>query len=108
MQVVVAPGANCETGHETGPTFGSETPTWFNATLPVFVSTNEYVIVDPAELPEGAPAVLSIVMAGARVIVVLTVSVAVGLLRLMPDGGVPVTVAVLLTVPASTSSWVNV
>ena len=46
VQVVEAPGASELTGHEIGdnPTCGSVTTTDASVTLPVFVTTNEYVI----------------------------------------------------------------
>ncbi len=102
MHVVVAFGANVVTGHVTGPTFGSATPTELNDTLPVFVSTNEYAIVDPAVFPVGVPPCLSNVILGVATIVVSVESDAVG--AVTPDGGVPVAVAVLATCPESTSA----
>jgi hypothetical protein len=104
VHVVLAPGANDVTGHVIVPTLASVTPTLVNVTLPEFVTTNAYAIVDPATEPVGAPACLSNVTAGVRVIVVDTELVAV---TAEPVGGVPDAVAVLFTVPASTSPCVN-
>jgi hypothetical protein len=105
VHVVDAAGANCVTGHVTVPTFGSVTPTLVTVTLPEFVTMNVYAIVDPATNPLGTPACLSNVIAGVRVIGVLTELVAV---IAEPVGGVPVAVAVLFTTPASTSACVSV
>jgi hypothetical protein len=105
VHVVVAPGASVVTGQETVPTLTSVTPTPVRVTLPVFVTTNEYAIVDPAVFPDGTPACLSRVIVAVRVIGVEVVSVAV---TAAPVGGVPDTVALLLTTPASTSAWVTV
>jgi hypothetical protein len=38
VQVVVAPGASCDTGHEIAPTLTSVTPTAVSVTLPAFVT----------------------------------------------------------------------
>ena len=87
------------------PTFGSLTPTLVNVTLPVFFTRNEYAMVEPADIPDGAPADFVSVIAGVRVIGVTTELVAV---TVVPVGDVPVAVAVLFTVPASTSACVSV
>ncbi len=60
----------------------------------------------PAVLPLGVPAVLSIVKLALEVIGVVVVSG--GEVIAGPLGGVPPAVALLLTVPASTSAWVIV
>ena len=105
VHVVVAAGASCDTGQDTVPTFGSLTPTLVNVTLPVFFTRNEYAIVEPADIPDGAPADFVNVIAGPAGIVV---SVESAFVRADPVGGVPVAVAVLATCPASTSAWVTV
>ena len=105
VHVVDTPGASCVTGHVTVPTFGSLTPTLVNVTLPVFFTTNEYAIVEPADIPDGAPADLTSVIAGDRVIVALAELVAD---TADPEGGVPAALAVLFTTPASTSACVSV
>jgi hypothetical protein len=86
------------------PTFVSVTPTLVNVTLPEFVTMNVYVVVDPVTEPVGTPACLSNVIPGERVIGVTTELTAV---TAAPVGGVPDTVAVLFTVPASTSACVS-
>jgi hypothetical protein len=105
VHVVVAAGASCDTGQDTVPTFGSLTPTLVNVTLPVFFTRNEYAIVEPADMPDGAPADFVSVIAGVRVTGVVVELVVV---TAAPVGGVPDAVAVLFTVPASTSAWVTV
>ena len=104
VHVIDAAGASVPTGQLTGPTFGSLTPTLVNVTLPVFFTTNEYPIVEPADIPDGAPADFVNVIAGDRVTGVTTELVAV---TAAPVGGFPDAVAVLFTVPASTSAWVR-
>ncbi len=84
----------------------SVTPTSLSVTLPVLVTTKEYVTVCPAEVTVVGFAVLAIVSAGSGVAV--TVVVEGGDVGGGPDGGVPVAVAVLVTEPASTSAWVTV
>jgi hypothetical protein len=105
VQLVEAPGVSDVTGHVIEPTFASVTPTEVSVTLPEFVTTNVYRIVEPAVVPDGVPACLSNVIAGDRVIGVVTVLVPV---TAVPVGGVPDAVAVLFTVPASTSACVSV
>jgi hypothetical protein len=104
VHVVDAPGASDATGQDTGPTFGSETPTLVSVTLPAFLTTNVYAIVDPAVMPVGVPAVFVSVIAGVPAIVV---SVASGAVTAAPVGGVPVADAVLATCPESTSACVS-
>ncbi len=60
----------------------------------------------PAVLPEGTPAVLSMVRLGVAASGVLVVSG--GDVTAGPVGGVPVAVALLFTVPALISAWVIV
>ena len=94
VQVVDAPGASVLAGHETVPTVGSVTPTLDSVTLPVFLTTNVYMIVEPAVFADGAPADFTSVIAGTPVMVV---SVESALETTGPDGGVPAAVAVLAT-----------
>ena len=94
VHVVAAAGARVPTGHVTGPTFGSLTPTDVNVTLPVFLTTNEYATVEPAVVPDGVPAVFVNVTAGPDAIVV---SVESDEVTAAPDGGRPDTVAVFAT-----------
>jgi hypothetical protein len=70
------------------------TPTLVSVTLPVFFTRNEYAIVAPADMPDGAPADFVNVIAGPAGIVVSVESVRVSA---DPVGGVPVAVAVLAT-----------
>jgi hypothetical protein len=72
----------------------SLTPTVVSDTLPVFFTRNEYAIVEPADIPDGAPADLVSVIAAAAGIAVSVESCAV---TAFPEGGVPVAVAVLAT-----------
>ena len=60
----------------------------------------------PAVLPDGVPAVLSMVNDGVEAIGVFVVSG--GEVIAAPVGGVPLAVALLFTVPAFTSAWVIV
>ena len=60
-------------------------------------------MVEPAVVPVGTPACLSIVMAGSAGSGVLVLSPAV---TGEPVGGVPAPVALLSTTPASRSAWV--
>ena len=104
VHVAVAVGASVVAEQVIVPTFASVTPTAVSVTLPEFVTMNVYAIVDPATDPVGTPACLSNVIAGDRVIGVTTELVAV---IAEPVGGVPDAVAVLFTVPASTSACVS-
>ena len=108
VHVVDAPGANDATGHDTAdrPGNGSDTPTAVNVTLPVFVTTNEYATAAPAAATVAGDADFTTWIDGDRVTVTTAESVSVT--AAPPPGGVPDAVAVLLTVPASTSDWVMV
>ena len=105
VQVVEAAGASCVAGHETVPTFVSETATPVSVTLPVFVTRNAYGIVDPAVVPVAIPACFFSVTLGADTIGVVTESDAV---TAAPLGGFAVAFAVLVTWPESTSASVSV
>ena len=105
VHVVCAPGASVVMGQDTAPTLGSSTPTEVSETLPVFVRTKLYRIVEPAVAPLGAPACLSSVMAGPAAIVVFVESVPV---TVAPAGEVAETVAVFATCPASMSDCSSV
>ena len=95
MHVVDAPGSRVVVGQLTGPTFASVTPTDVSVTLPEFVTRKVYVIVEPAVIPLGVPAVLCSVIAGTLAMVVSVESVPVG--GVIPDGGVAPAVAVFAT-----------
>ncbi len=105
VQVVCSPGASVETGQETVPTLASLTPTEVSVTLPVFVTTNVYAMVEPTTFPLGAAACLSSDRLGRAVTVVSVVSEA---FTALPDGGFAETVARFATCPASTSACVSV
>ncbi len=105
VQVVDAAGASWVVGHDTVPTFASVTATLVSVTLPVLVTRNVYEMFEPAVVATGVTADFFIVSAGVRVIGVMTVLAAV---NGAPIGGVPEAVAVLFTVPASTSACVSV
>ena len=94
VHVVDSPGASVVTGHRTVPTLASVTATPLTVTLPVFVTTNAYVIVEPALVPLGVPACLSCVTLGCAGISVSVLSIAV---TGTPEGGVAEAVAVLAT-----------
>ncbi len=92
------------------PTLASATATEVRLTLPVLVTRKLYGTVSPASGPlasrsSSAPAVLARVIPGTFAIGVSVVSVPV---TGAPVGGVPETVALLGTWPASTSAWVSV
>ena len=103
--VVDAPGASVAAGHVIAdrPGSGSVTPTALNVTLPVFVTTNEYVTTLPtpgtgvADLASAIDGVSTTVTAADAVSVTST-----------PPGEVPVTVAVFAIEPASRSACVTV
>jgi hypothetical protein len=116
VQVTCAPGANdaAPAGH-TG-TGGvplpvkalSSTVTLVRVTLPVLVTTNEYVIVWPGvnECGESGDADLTTVNAGVGGAV--TVAESGGEVSgVLEPGGVPCAVAVFVIVPASTSACVT-
>ena len=105
VQVVVAPGASVVTGQLTAPALGSATVTEVRVTLPVFVTTKLYRIVEPAIVPVAAPACLSRLRLG---VAGMGVSVASEPETGSPTGGVPSAVAELTTCPASTSDWRSV
>ena len=71
----------------------------------MFVTRNVYAIVLPTVLPDGVPAVLSIVSAGDEVIV--TVALSAGEVVVPPIGSSAVAVAVLVIELASMSCWVT-
>ena len=104
VQVVEAPGASCVAGHETVPTLASLTVTLVRVTFPVFVTRNVYGTDEPAVLPVGVPAVFFSVTLGVEAMSVVIPSVAV---TAGPLGGVAEVVAVLTTLPASTSDCVS-
>ena len=107
VHVVLAPGASVVTGHvAAASSCASLTVTPVTVTLPVLVTTKLYAIVLPAVLPLGVPAVLSTLSDAVAVIGVFVVSG--GEVTAGPVGGVPVTVALLFTSPASTSACVIV
>jgi hypothetical protein len=85
----------------------SATDTAWSVTLPVFVATNEYVIVWPTAL-YGPLEVTDFVTLSAGAAVVVTVAVDGGEVTGEPVGGVPETVAASLTDPLSRSACVIV
>ena len=104
VQVVMPFGSSVVTGQVTVPTSGSSTLMWVSVTLPVFVTTRLYTMVEPATTPEGAPACFCRVTAGVGVIAVSMAFVAeTG----SPCGGFAETVAELATCPALTSASVS-
>ena len=104
LHVVAAPGARDPVGHVTVPIVASVTATLVSVTLPVFVTRNEYGIVEPAVLPEAFPADFFSVIFGAEAIGVVTESESV---TAAPLGALAEAVAVLTTFPASTSACVS-
>ena len=92
------------------PNSGSFTVTGFSVTLPVLVTLKEKVRTSPASMPLASGSLsdstdLSRSIPALRSTGVLVESEAV---TLVPEGAVPVVVAVLSTLPASTSAWVSV
>ena len=106
LHVVDINGGNDDTGHETAdnPANGSSTPTEPNVTLPVFVTTNEYVTTWPTDEIVVGSADLSKLIDGdcVAVTVVESVSPTSG-----PEGGEPDTVTVFSIDPSSTSLCVT-
>ena len=114
MQVTEAPGASAPAGQVmlgfAPPKSGSWTLTGCSVTLPVLVTLKPKVIVSPAAAPLPsrsliADAVFTRSIAAVRATGVLVES---ALVTFAPEGAVPVAVAVLSTVPASTFAWVSV
>ena len=108
MQVVEAPGAKVVAAQTAAASSCvSEIATPLNVTLPLLVTVNVYEIVEPAVAPVGASALLATVIAGTagNGVEVLDGADTVGLLS---RGAVPDAVAVLSTLPASTSVCVMV
>ena len=114
VQVTLAPGASeaAPAGQLIVPSVPeplnvpSLTPTPPSVTLPVLVMRNEYVMVWPAAVAVAGDAVFFSVSAGLPVVV--RVAVEGGDVSVVPDGSLPEAVAVLVTVPESTSAWVVV
>ena len=110
MQVVDSPGARVVTGQDaTGAVPVPVNVVSFTATLdmvtfPVLVTRNEYVTVSPAAVIVDGVADFTTVSAGAAVTV--TVAVEGGETTGPPFVSVPVTVAVFVIDPASTSACV--
>jgi hypothetical protein len=109
VHVVLAPGANDVTGHDTTPAEGSATTTEDTVTVPVFLTTNDHATVSPRSV---APFALTSVTTAD-----FTndspgdwdTGVSVedgGEVTAPPPGVLPPAVAVLETTPASTSAWV--
>jgi hypothetical protein len=109
VHVVLAPGANDVTGHDTTPAEGSATTTEVTVTVPVFVTLNDQAMVSPRSV---APFALTSVTTADLVspspgVWDTGVSVLLGgEVTAPPDGDLPPAVAVLETTPASTSAWV--
>jgi hypothetical protein len=87
------------------PLIGSVTVTGFRVTLPVFVTTYEYVTGTPGAEKELTLADFTRRSEGDCPTVRVTDEEAV---TADPLGGVPLTVPVFLRLPASTSAWVVV
>ncbi len=109
MQVVDAPGASVVAPQAGAGTRESSMATLVRVTAPVLVTRNENGMVSPAStrpLPltsAGSPADLSRVMVAMVEVGVVVVSD--GDVTAGPLGGVPEAVAVLMTLPLSTSAW---
>jgi hypothetical protein len=82
----------------------------FIGTLPVLVTTNEYVITCPAvnEAESDGDADFTAVSAGAGAVVGVCVVEGVEMVGVVMPGGVPLAVAELSTAPAVTSAAVTV
>ena len=105
VQITTAPGASVVDGQYTEPTFGSLTLSRCSVAAPLLDATNEYWIVEPCVLPDGASACLSSVRTAVGTNSVSVESVA---LTGAPIGGLADTLAVLSMSPRSTSDWVMV
>ncbi len=78
-------------------------------TLPELVTVNRYATVDPTSAgppPFTVPCLSRVIAARCTATGVSVVEA--GLVTAGPTGGVPVAVAELCTMPASTSAWVTV
>ena len=110
VHVVLAPGANVVAGQVVAPTFASTIATPVTVNAPVFVTRKLYETLSPAStrplalLSTGADADLTRLNVAALDVVV-AVDAAFDV-TVDPAGLRPVTVAVLLTEPASTSACV--
>ena len=107
VHVVDAPGANVVTGQVTPVVLASVTLTAVTVTLPVLVTRNEYGINWPIAVTLARVVDLAIVSVGAWTAGTVTVFDDTGLIG-VPEGGVAVTEAVLITLPASRSACVTV
>jgi hypothetical protein len=112
-QIICPPGANDVVAGQLGADIAPEplndpstTVGLFNVTLPVFVTTNEYVITRPTvnEAASDGDADFTMLIAAAGVIV--TFALDGGDVTVPPVGEVPDAVAVFVTFPASTSACV--
>ena len=113
VQVTRAPGSSdaAPAGHVTADRVPeplnapSSTVTFVSVTLPVFVTRNEYVTVSPAPVGVAGLADFATVIAGVCGAGIVTLDG--GDTTDEPDAEVPVAVASLLMLPASTSAWVS-
>ena len=106
MQVVDAAGARVVTGQVTVAMRSSDKPMPLMVTLPLLVTTYSKSTTSPMAGYVALDADLAMVSLGLATMAVLVVSG--GLVVVPPPGAVPVTVAELFTVPASTSACVTV
>ena len=104
MQSTWAPGTRVVAGQLTDASIGSLTASDLSVTLPVFVTRNVNVTWSPAETGSVASAFLVNVRSGFWTSRVLTVPSAE---TVASNGPAPVTVAVLISVPASRSACVS-
>jgi hypothetical protein len=108
--VSVAPGAS-EAGwvgvHVPKAALASDTDTFDRVTLPVFVTTIEYVIVSPAFVGAADVCAFTTVNDGAATIGVTTGDDVTGPTVWLP-GSLPEPAALFVTDPAFTSAWVTV
>jgi hypothetical protein len=108
VHVVLAPGANDVTGHDTTPAEGSATTTEDTVTVPELVTLNDQAIVSPRSVPLASRSLTTADFTNdspgdwdTGVSVLLG-----GEVTGPPAGSFPDPVAVLETTPASTSAWV--
>ena len=109
VQVVDAPGESVVTGQATAPAVGSLIATLVTVVVPVSATRNDQVILSPRSVrPSAATSVTAAVLLSERAGAwVIGVSVEEGLdVTVVEPGAVAVAVAVLETMPASTSAWV--
>src|SRR4051812_3762998 len=104
--MVEVPGASVVARQLTAPSLGSDTATPVMVTLPVLVTVKVYGTVWPTAVILVVVDALTIESAGSCVPRIITWFDSTGIGG--PSGGVPTTVAVLTTEPASTSACTTV